>query len=533
MATHDYIISNGTGAAVRADLNNALAAIVSNNSNSSEPSTMYAYQWWADLSNAVMKIRNSANDGWIELFQLDGTLTLENGTVSTPALAFRNDLNTGIYRSADNTLNIATDGVERMELGTTTIFNEDGADVDFRIEGDTEANLFYVDAGNNRIGIGLSSPASTLNVHGVFETNSFAENSGAGGRSAVGLLIGDAHSAGKTGGSDDRNAIIWNERGLPIDFGTNNTIRMTLDHDGNLGINTNSPSKKLHILGANEEDLIFLATGNTGGNTFAGVRGDNEAGIRIRGGGSARGGEIDLGGGLRNSDPAVIKFSVTTGSSFTEKARLDSSGRFMLGLTSALDTTASSFNITGLTSGARIATQGTTTSANTNITEFFAHWTTNKVAGFIIKSGTDTTNKDDGSMAFFTNDGSGLAEALTILSDQKVGVNNASPTEVLHVTGNILASGTITPSSDIAFKKDVKPLTNVLDKVTQLIGINFTYKNNNEKSMGLIAQDVEKFFPELIRGEEGSKSLNYMGLTGALVEAIKELSAKVAALEAA
>ena len=120
MATHDYIISNGTGAAVRADLNNALAAIVSNNSNSSEPATMYAYQWWADTSNAVMKIRNSANDGWIELFQLDGTITLEDGSVSTPALAFRDDLNTGIYSSAADTFNVATGGVERMELGATT-----------------------------------------------------------------------------------------------------------------------------------------------------------------------------------------------------------------------------------------------------------------------------------------------------------------------------------------------------------------------------------------------------------------------------
>ena len=84
MSIHDYILANASGAAFRTDLNNALAAIVSNNSNSSEPTTMYAYQWWADTSNAVMKIRNSANNAWIELFQLDGTLTLEDGTESTP-----------------------------------------------------------------------------------------------------------------------------------------------------------------------------------------------------------------------------------------------------------------------------------------------------------------------------------------------------------------------------------------------------------------------------------------------------------------
>ena len=144
MATADYIISNQSGASFRTDLNNTLAAIVSNNSTSSSPATTYAYQWWADTSNGILKIRNSANNAWIELLQLDGTLTLEDGSASTPALAFRDDLNTGIFSSAADTFNVATGGVERMELGTTTIFNEDGADVDFRIEGDTNANLFYV-----------------------------------------------------------------------------------------------------------------------------------------------------------------------------------------------------------------------------------------------------------------------------------------------------------------------------------------------------------------------------------------------------
>ena len=42
MATHDYVIANGTGAAVRSDLNDALAAIVSNNSSATAPATTYA-----------------------------------------------------------------------------------------------------------------------------------------------------------------------------------------------------------------------------------------------------------------------------------------------------------------------------------------------------------------------------------------------------------------------------------------------------------------------------------------------------------
>ena len=119
MATHDYVIDNSTGANVRADINNVLAAIVSNNSSSSEPSTKYAYQWWADTNEGVLKIRNSSNNGWVTLLQLDGTLTLEDGSASAPALGFRDDLDTGIFSSAANNLDIATGGSVRANISST------------------------------------------------------------------------------------------------------------------------------------------------------------------------------------------------------------------------------------------------------------------------------------------------------------------------------------------------------------------------------------------------------------------------------
>ena len=132
MATHDYVIDNGTGAAVRTDLNNALAAIVSNNSSSSEPSTKYAYQWWADTTTGILKIRNSSNNAWVELLQLDGTLTLEDGSASTPALAFRDDLNTGIFSSEANKLDIACAGGSKLQVNINGIIisgtvTDDGA----------------------------------------------------------------------------------------------------------------------------------------------------------------------------------------------------------------------------------------------------------------------------------------------------------------------------------------------------------------------------------------------------------------------
>jgi len=71
MSSHDYVLANDTGANFRADLNLALLAIQSQNSGSSEPSTTYAYQWWADTSGTpTLKQRNAANDAWISILTL-------------------------------------------------------------------------------------------------------------------------------------------------------------------------------------------------------------------------------------------------------------------------------------------------------------------------------------------------------------------------------------------------------------------------------------------------------------------------------
>ena len=111
---HDYVVANGTGAAVRQDLNDALAAIVSNNSSATEPTTTYAYMWWADTNASQLKLRNAANDGWVTIQELDGTMLMEDGTAGAPGLAFASDLDTGFYRPAANELGIATGGTGRL-----------------------------------------------------------------------------------------------------------------------------------------------------------------------------------------------------------------------------------------------------------------------------------------------------------------------------------------------------------------------------------------------------------------------------------
>jgi hypothetical protein len=88
MSQHDYVLSNDTGANVRADINLALLAIVSQNSGATAPATTYAFMPWADTSGGtpILKYRNAANSAWITIGDLSltnlGLLPLTGGTLS-------------------------------------------------------------------------------------------------------------------------------------------------------------------------------------------------------------------------------------------------------------------------------------------------------------------------------------------------------------------------------------------------------------------------------------------------------------------
>ena len=104
---------------------------------------------------------------------------------------------------------------------------------------------------------------------------------------------------------------------------------------GTTGFVTITPNEaiKATFRGTSEQDIIHVSTGNT--TPYANIRGDNEGGIRIRGGGSFDGGTIELAGGLRDTDPGMIKFSSGTGGSVSERARIAKGGQLLIGDTTA------------------------------------------------------------------------------------------------------------------------------------------------------------------------------------------------------
>ena len=118
-----------------------------------------------------------------------------------------------------------------------------------------------------------------------------------------------------------------------------------------------------------------------------------------------------------------------------------------------------------------------------------------------------------------------------IVQHGKVGIGTAAPGYKLDVDGNVaVTSGNaFVYASDIALKKDITPLENSLAKILNLEGVSFRWKDSNELSIGLIAQEVEKIFPEIVFVSEdsGLKSIDYITLVVPLIDAIKEQQAEI------
>jgi len=102
----------------------------------------------------------------------------------------------------------------------------------------------------------------------------------------------------------------------------------------------------------------------------------------------------------------------------------------------------------------------------------------------------------------------------------------ANDIEVGDIFANYIESKEIKKKSDLRLKKNIETLENMLEKVLQLRGVRFEFKDSDNKdiNIGFIAQELEEFFPELVTtGRDGYKSVDYSSMTSVLLEAIKEL----------
>ena len=172
-------------------------------------------------------------------------------------------------------------------------------------------------------------------------------------------------------------------------------------------------------------------------------------------------------------------------------------------LTSDADGT---FSWASLTAGTGLDLSGTTFSVEADLRD-------------VTHVGKDTTDyitwTDNSSTNIFVNGG----ERVRIEADGD-----------MHADGDVIAYSTTI--SDERLKTGITTVTSALDKVTKLNGVEFTRKNNGQRSAGVIAQDVEKVLPQAIKEkalplhtgtDEVYKTVEYDALHSLYIEAIKEL----------
>lgn len=149
-------------------------------------------------------------------------------------------------------------------------------------------------------------------------------------------------------------------------------------------------------------------------------------------------------------------------------------------------------------------------------------------------------NKDLGSMAFQNKEAIRVDD---LVVDGNVGIDTTSPAEKLHVVGNIIATGNVTAYySDERLKDFHGNIDSALDKVNQIGGYYFTENEkakelgytNNSMQVGVNAQEIRKIMPEVVKPapiDNQYLTVQYEKLVPLLIEAIKELNAKIDKLE--
>ncbi len=121
-----------------------------------------------------------------------------------------------------------------------------------------------------------------------------------------------------------------------------------------------------------------------------------------------------------------------------------------------------------------------------------------------------------------------ITQQLVVDTGGYVGINTTSPSERLHVVGNVLATAYLY-ISDRRLKKDIESITGsgAESALDRLQGVRFKWKSDDRSDIGFIAQDVEKVLPELVHTDKaGMKSVQYGNIIPLLVEGYKSQKAR-------
>jgi trimeric autotransporter adhesin len=385
---------------------------------------------------------------------------------------------------------------------------------------------FSFDGVTNGSAFTLSS--STLTTGTLLNlTNTSTAGGGAGNAIGLNISISGAN-VNNNHSSTGINSIVSNTGITAQNFG------------GNFSANGGTINEAVHAATSTDAGIGLRGINNsTGTSTQRGVVGE-KMGNTVTGSGwavwgNATGSGSQNGGGFFSSTGATINMGVyatSTGAATTNY------GGWFEGQTGATTTTYGVF--------AQAAGTPSTTSYGVYAANVATTGTKYGVYGTVAAVGTSNIG------GYFSATG-GTTNYAAIFNAGNVGIGCTSPAYKLHVVGDIAAQGgtlraasavvstTISACSDIRFKKDILPLTSALANVMKLQGVTYYWKVkefpdryfNDRKQIGIIAQEIEKVYPELVQTDkDGYKSVDYSKLTPILLEAIKDQQKEIDSLNA-
>ncbi len=122
-----------------------------------------------------------------------------------------------------------------------------------------------------------------------------------------------------------------------------------------------------------------------------------------------------------------------------------------------------------------------------------------------------------------------LENIIEIIIDNGTDSDNRSDALVVKFNGDATLGGNLNVNSDARLKANIVSLGATLSKLLQIDGKSYTMKKDEseKQKIGLLAQDIEKVFPELVSESNGIKSVNYQGLVPVLINALKEQQSEI------
>ena len=411
--------------------------------------------------------------------------------------------------SSDGIISIVADANDTSGTGTSDLFLGYGSSVDLNTVATSSyadtfpsnkprVTLIKLDSSGNNVGIGPNfTGAADMRLH-VSSSNANILKLERSDANNVNVAYTNTTGTMYAGIDTVSSALIWG-------VGTNQDMSagsvLTVSGSG-VGIGTNSPLYNLHIASENDAAIYLEAdTDNTGGE-------DGNAFIRLTHDGSGNG-EWYLGTtGAASKDP---EYNTST------------------------DTLNNSLFI-GSTSAHPVQLVTNNTASMTILSTGYIGIKTNAPGQLLTIDGTSAQSWDRGIGLLYDGtiigkiipDGEGLKYRTWQADDHHYFRNSDNDTVArMYHNGNFDHEGTIAQNSDRRLKKDITPLSGSLDTIKKLEGVNYKWKDTDRKGddiqFGVIAQEVKKILPELIRTDDnGWKSMNYVGVIPILIEAIKE-----------